>query len=118
MAGLFVHSPSNNASVQPAALGLSVSTSVYGLTLPVIYGATRVPGNMIWYGAFTATPQYTQSSSGKGGGSQTTQTGYGYSASFMLGLSEGPINSVNAVWNNGVLDTTDTFTTFTGGSSQ
>jgi|GEM_PF-1013885 len=118
MAGLFVHTPSSNSSVQPAALGLSVSTSVYGLTLPVIYGATRVPGNMIWYGAFTATPQYTQSSSGKGGGSQTTQTGYGYSASFMLGLSEGPINSINAVWNNGVLDTTDTFTTFTGGSSQ
>ena len=118
MAGLFNHTPSNNSSVQPAALGLSVSTSVYGLTLPVIYGATRVPGNMIWYGAFTATPQYTQSSSGKGGGSQKTQTGYGYTASFTLGICEGVINSINAVWNNGVLDTTDTFTTFTGGPAQ
>ena len=60
MAGLFVHSSSNNAATTPAALGISVSTSVYGLTLPIIYGATRVPGNMIWYGAFTAEAQYTQ----------------------------------------------------------
>jgi Putative phage tail protein len=119
MAGLFIHSTPNNASQQAAALGLSVSTSVYGLTLPIIYGATRVPGNMIWYGAFTATPQYTQTSSGKGGGgSQATQTGYNYTASFMLGLCEGPITSINAIWNNGVLDTTDTFSTFTGGSAQ
>ena len=118
MAGLFVHNSSNNSSVPPAALGLSVSTSVYGLTLPVIYGATRVPANMIWYGAFTATPQYTTTSSGKGGGSQTTQTGYNYTASFMMGLCEGPITSINTVWNNGVVDTTDTFSTFTGSSSQ
>ena len=119
MGGLFVHSAANNASQQAAALGLSVSTSVYGLTLPIIYGATRVPGNMIWYGAFTATPQYTQTSSGKGGGgNQATQTGYGYTASFMLGICEGPIGSIHAVWNNGVLDTTDTFSTFTGGAAQ
>ena len=118
MAGLFSHPASNNASQQAAALGLSVSTSVYGLTLPIIYGATRVPGNMIWYGAFTATPQYSQSSSGKGGGSQTTQTGYGYTSSFTLGMCEGPITSINTVWNNGVVDTTDTFTTFTGSPSQ
>ena len=118
MAGLFVHSSSNNAATTPAALGISVSTSVYGLTLPIIYGATRVPGNMIWYGAFTAEAQYTQTSSGKGGGSSTTQTGYSYTASFMLGICEGPINSLNSVWNNGVLDTTDTFTTFTGDSAQ
>lgn len=119
MGGLFVHQNTSNANQQPAALGLSISTSVYGLTVPVVYGATRVPGNMLWYGAFTATPQYTTTSGGKGGGgSQTTQTGYSYSASFSLSLSEGPITSVNAVWSNGVLDTTDTFTLYNGSPTQ
>ena len=119
MGGLFVHNAENNATTQAAALGLSVSTSVYGLTVPIIFGATRVPGNMIWYGDFTAKPQYTQVSTGKGGGgNQSTQTGYAYTASFMLGIGEGPIVGINAVWNDGVLDTTDVFSIFTGGAAQ
>ncbi len=49
-------------------LSLQVQQSSQGLTLPVVYGRTRIAGNLIWYGDFTAIEKTTTTSSGKGGG--------------------------------------------------
>ena len=129
MGGLF-SGGSGSASTPVAETGLSVSTSVYGLTLPVIYGATRVPGNMIWYGDFKSVAQ-TQNT-GKGGGN-TVITGYTYYASFAIGICEGEIAGINSMWKNGVSapltgtasilsafgkGNVDGFTVFTGAPSQ
>lgn len=101
MGGLFIGGGSSSAqgSVPAAATSMQVQSSVYGAALPVVYGTTRIAGNLIWYGDFTATPQTQQVQGGKGGGgSQTVQTGWAYSASYMLGLCEGEIAGIRYFW--------------------
>ncbi|HFA4386933.1 TPA: hypothetical protein WLY90_001589, partial [Neisseria gonorrhoeae] len=39
-------------SAEERILSLQVQRSSQGLTLPVIYGRTRVAGNLVWYGDF------------------------------------------------------------------
>lgn len=106
--------------------GLQVQTSVYGKSLPIIYGRTRVAGNLIWYGDFTATPQPQQSAGkggiiggggGKGGGGNT---GYTYSVSYMMALGEGQITTVQKVWWDKNVGTVSSlgFEMFNGGGGQ
>ncbi|WP_051516917.1 phage tail protein [Herbaspirillum sp. RV1423] len=86
------------------ALGLQIQTSAYGLCVPIVYGTTRVPGNLIWYGDFTPIPHTTSSSAGGGGGKggggggESTDTQYTYTAALMIALSEGPIAGVSGVY--------------------
>ena len=76
---------------------MRVQTSAYGMALPLVYGRTRLAGNLIWYGDFKAI-KHKEKSGGKGGGGGVEQTTYTYEAAVMMGLCEGPINSVKAVW--------------------
>lgn len=96
MSGLF--GGGNSPSQPTPASGLLVQSSAYGLPVPIVYGRTRVTANMLWYGDFTAIPQHASSGTGKGGTSPTTS--YNYTASFVMGLCEGPISYVNAVFSN------------------
>ena len=85
-------------AVQPQqAAGINVQTSAYGKPIPIVYGLTRIAGNLGWYGDFKAVPQ-SSSSGGKGGdsggGGKGGPTGYQYSAAVMLMLCEGPISGV------------------------
>lgn len=79
---------------------LELQSSAYGGTLPVVYGVTRIPGNLIWYGGFTAIPHTESQSSGKGGGVTTTQTTYTYTAALVMALCEGPLGGamVKTIW--------------------
>lgn len=78
---------------------LKLQSSAYGVTLPVVYGVTRVPGNMLWYGGFVAIPKTsTSGAGGKGGGVKTQQTTYTYQAAVMMGLCEGEISGVARGW--------------------
>src|ERR1700722_7771619 len=88
----------------PGATTLRVQSSVHGLPLGFVHGQNRLAGNLIWYGNFSST-----SGSGKGGGkggvvSSGGKGGAGsgttYSASFILGLCEGPIDQIVRLWNN------------------
>lgn len=86
------------AGQQTAAGGLNFQSSCYGKSVPVVFGITRIPGNIIWYGDFTTTTTLSSPSGGggkggvggggggKGGGGGVTYT---YSASFAVALSEG-----------------------------
>lgn len=86
------------AGQQTAASGLNFQSSCYGKAIPLIYGITRVPGNIIWYGDFDTITSVSSPSSGggkggvggggggKGGGGSITYT---YSTSFAIALSEG-----------------------------
>ena len=80
---------------------LQIQSSAYGVTIPLVYGVARVPGNMLWYGGFKAAP-HTQSrtSGGKGGGGGVTQktTTFTYSASVVMGLCEGAVSGINRIW--------------------
>lgn len=80
-------------------LSLQVQQSSQGLTVPVVYGRTRVSGNLIWYGDFAALQHTTTTRSGKGGGGVTQKdTTYTYEAAIMVALCEGPIKNVVSVW--------------------
>lgn len=92
---------------QPAALGLRVNTSVYGLVIPLVYGRTRIPPNLLWYGDFQAIAHTTTTSSGGGGGggkggssggSSSTSTSYTYSCAVVFGLCLGGVQSVGRIW--------------------
>lgn len=78
---------------------LRFQSSAYGVALPVVFGVTRIPGNLMWYGGFKAVANTTtQSQGGKGGGVKTQNTTYTYYASVALGLCEGPVIGVPRVW--------------------
>lgn len=86
------------AGQQTAASGLNFQSSCYGKAIPVIFGITRTPGNIIWYGDFNTVTQNSSPSSGggkggvggggggKGGGGSVTYT---YFTSFAMALGEG-----------------------------
>ena len=79
----------------PRLSDLRVQRSSYGGMLSIIYGRMRTPGNFIWQ---TDLREHEENSGGKGGGAETTT--YSYSASFAIGLCEGPIAEVRRVWAN------------------
>jgi Putative phage tail protein len=104
----------------PRVAGLTIQTSSYGLTIPIVYGRTRIAGNLLWVGNFL-TQSYTETNvtnstpeqvnttdGGKFGKSTTTITPasestettitYVYYASPVFSLGEGPVVGVNAIW--------------------
>lgn len=86
---------------EPRLGALRVQQSTYGLALPIVYGRTRISGNLIWYGDFVAIATTTTTNSGgKGGGGGVSQqsTTYTYEAAVMLALCEGPVGGVTSVW--------------------
>lgn len=82
---------------------LDVQRSVNGAPIPVVYGTTRLTGNIIWYGDFASNPIRSGGKNGGkgigGGASGKGQIGsYTYQASFALGLAVGPIQGIGQMW--------------------
>ena len=96
-------------TTQPAAVsGLQLQSSTQGLPVQVAFGATLVAPNLVWYGDFVATQQQSSAGAGgkgggggggggKGGGSSGS---YVYQTAVAMGLCEGPIQGVGAVYAN------------------
>jgi hypothetical protein len=60
--------PAKGPSTEGPRLGdLSVLSSAYGMSIPIIYGTMRVAGNMIWSSGLREVKR-TQKGGGKGGG--------------------------------------------------
>lgn len=75
-----------------------INSASYGESVPVIFGTTRISGNIIdWYD-FTAIPHTTTQRTGKGGGSKTKSTDYTYTVACLIGMGEGPIQGIGTVW--------------------
>lgn len=86
------------ASTEPALGALNIQTSIYGLTIPVIFGRARVPINLLWYNGFRALAQEERSETGKGGASPPSRVYYTYSADVILGVGIGPATAVRTIW--------------------
>ncbi len=105
MAHLFQRKGTVNQPAQPAA-ALRVQQSIQGKPRAVGYGRNRIAGNLLWYGDFTAVQQTSGGGGGKGTGGGASGKGaqgsgsYSYYVSFVLGLCEGPVSAVSAIWNN------------------
>jgi hypothetical protein len=85
----------------PRVGDLRAQQSQYGAAIPILYGTTRVAGNVIWSTDLIETAT-TQRSGGKGGPSQT-QTTYSYRVSMAILLGEGPLLGVRRIWADGKL---------------
>lgn len=79
-------------------IGIAVQSSVAGQVIPRGWGTFRVAANLLWYGDFLATPHTTSTGGGKGGSPKSSNTTYTYTASLILGICQGPITSVKAVY--------------------
>ena len=76
-----------------------VNASAFGECVPVIYGTTRLSGNVIDWADFKEHAHTETHKTGKGGGgSKTVTTTYTYTVKVLLGLCEGPIAKVLRVW--------------------
>ncbi len=88
MSGLggLLNAGQNLNSAQPNYTQLKIQTASQGLPIPIVYGAQKISGNILWYGDFQ---KHTSSAKGKGGGKGSGPTTY--SASVIVGLAEGMI---------------------------
>lgn len=75
--------------------GVQLSTSCYGKPLPVVYGTTRLAGNVIWMPPELFVKEQ-GSSGGKGGGGGYSNSHYWQG--FGIAICEGPITSLGRVW--------------------
>ena len=100
LAGSVLFAPTTN-SQGPRLGDLRVQSSALGVPIPIVYGASRLAGNMIWSAPILETATTTESG-GKGGGG-AKQTSYSYSQSFAVAICEGEIHGVRRMWANGEL---------------
>ena len=102
MSGLFgAHKATTHAT---EAMGIDFQGAQYGPVVPVVYGQNKVAGNCVWYGDFAAQAVQQKQGGGKGGGGGST-TSYTYSASYQLGLCDGPnIGLVTVLDGNSVVN--------------
>ena len=99
MSGIFGGRP--KVQQPQAAAAITIQQSAYGTPVYLLYGTNRVYGNLIWYGAFTSTQISTGGGKGGivGGGGKGGGSGqYEYTASFAIGLCEGPITAIGDVY--------------------
>lgn len=84
----------------PRLENLNVQDSRYGAGIPIIYGNTRVAGNVIWSTDLIETEHNNNFSGGKGGaiGSSTSTTTYTYSVHCAVGIAAGPVGSITTIW--------------------
>jgi hypothetical protein len=103
---LFSEKQSLPTQYGPRLSDLKVQVSTYGNSIPRVYGAMRLSGNVIWSTPVVETAHSTTyETGGKGGGGTSEQTvvNYTYSQSFAVAICEGAIAGVRKIWANGTL---------------
>ena len=80
---------------------LHIVGSGYGAMIPIVYGTARIGGNVIWATNLVEHTS-THTEGGKGGGGVEV-TEYTYTASFAVGICEGPIAGIKRIWAEDVL---------------
>ncbi|MBV8090356.1 MAG: phage tail protein [Alphaproteobacteria bacterium] len=97
MGGILGHT--SNAKQRRAVGSLQFQTSEAGGAIPLIYGTTKVSPNLVDYDDFRATPSKQAGGKGKGGGGgKGGGQQYMYSASFIMGICQGPIAGFGMAW--------------------
>ena len=96
----------NTVTEAERVANFQVNSATYGEVVPVVFGTTRISGNIIDYFNFTPISHSETTHTGKGGGSSSTNITYTYKGAVLLGLCEGLSAGVGKVWQG-----TDTITT-------
>lgn len=87
----------------PRLNDLSAQTATYGAVIPRIYGTVATFGNIFWVENNAIKETAKTEGGGKGGGSTPESTTYTYSATFAIGLCQGPIQGIRRIWASGKL---------------
>ncbi len=98
MGFLFSH---RKVSGPPELTGLQIQTAVNVLPIPIVYGAPRIPMNVIYVNGFKAVAQ--KQSGGKGllsGGKSGGTTGYKYFATFIGAFCEGTVGQLIVIFDD------------------
>jgi hypothetical protein len=93
-------------AVYPQYTGLQIQTSSGAVPISIVYGTTKIAPNVFWSGNFQVIAQGSKGG-GKGAGGLFGggTTSYDYRSALMMGLCEGPIGGVDAVWNGQTITT-------------
>ena len=99
----FLFGKKTESQQAPSYTSLRLQTASYGLVIPVVFGTTRITGNVIWYGDFRAIAHTQDQQGGKGAGSSgTSSVSYTYTVSAAYGLFEGFLNTgadiIKTIW--------------------
>jgi hypothetical protein len=97
MSGLFGSKTISKSSVSPLE-AMYVQKSTYGVGVGIVFGTTRIAGNIIDYVDFTAIPHTSSQQTGKGGSTTYTDTTYTYTVWIFIGICEGQISGVGKIW--------------------
>jgi len=96
-----IEKPSNHLISGSRLENLRVQTAAYGKVIPIIFGHSKLAGNIIWALPIKEQEHRHVYGSGKalfGKRSTTTHLNYSYSVSIAIGLCEGVIDSIINVW--------------------
>ncbi|MFE1815637.1 phage tail protein [Metapseudomonas otitidis] len=98
--GGYLDPPKGPTVEGPRLNDLKVQTSTYGVIVPRVYGMIGISGNVLWLenNQLKETVKKKKQGGKGGGGSKTTIKTYSYSATFAIGLCEGPIVGVRRIW--------------------
>lgn len=78
---------------------LTVQTSSYGVEIGRVHGTIGIAGNLIWLENNKLKEKtHKKKSGGKGGASAEPTITYTYSATFAIGICEGPIDGIARIW--------------------
>lgn len=117
--------PGQNYEVSGSRLAdVSVQTSTYGKSIPILFGQSRFAGNVIWSLPIKEHENRSEiSGGGKGGGgrrSRVTNIHYTYSATLAIGICEGVIDSIINIWADAknITNEIDNFRIYVGDESQ
>jgi len=100
MGGLFGGSKKTTTTVYS---GLQIQTTSQSLPIPIVYGQNLVSPNCIWYTNFHSQKKKAKGGKGGGGGGKVGAGGGSaqetvYFADIIMGVCEGPINSIPTVY--------------------
>lgn len=101
--GSMLDPPKGPKLTGPRLTDLNQQLSAYGVTIPRVYGSVALTGNIFWIENNALKESSHTSGGGKGGGGGAETTTYSYSATFAIGLCEGPIIGVRRIWAMGNL---------------
>lgn len=82
----------------PRLDALPVQSSTEGAPIPLVFGRSRIAGQVIWASRFS---EHRTSEGGGKGGPRINR--FSYSVSFAVGLCEGVIDGIGNIWANGEL---------------
>ena len=102
---------------------LFIQSSAYGDAINVVYGKSRVAGNIIWAKPLKEVIKNQSTNTGGGkSGAKSTRSTYSYFATFAIAICEGEINNILQIWADSKLinlsDYTLSFRIYKGSQTQ